>query len=169
MNRQETQDKEIEEWIEQSADMLYRIAIQQLQQKEDAEDVVQEILIKAFMHRHEFSDYEHAKAWMIRGTVNQCHDLRRLAWFKKRDAYHPEKYEQTPVYNTEQSEVIQALKVLSPSQRTVIYLYYYEGYKIAEISSILGKRENTVSSLLRRGRLKLKDYLTEEGGIHETI
>jgi RNA polymerase sigma-70 factor (ECF subfamily) len=43
----------------------------------------------------------------------------------------------------------------------VIFLYYYEGYSIKEIASILEKSENTVGSLLRRGRAKLKIEIEE--------
>ena len=51
---------------------------------------------------------------------------------------------------------------------SVIFLYYYEEYNIREIASILGKSENTVSSLLQRGRKKLKTELEKEGYIYET-
>ena len=50
----------------------------------------------------------------------------------------------------------------------MIYLHYFEGYSIKEIASVLGKNENTVGSLLRRGRAKLKIELEKEGYAYET-
>lgn len=50
----------------------------------------------------------------------------------------------------------------------MIFLYYYEEYTIKEIASLIGKNENTVSSLLQRGRKKLKTELEEEGFMYET-
>ena len=51
----------------------------------------------------------------------------------------------------------------------MIFLYYYEEYNIREIASILGKSENTVSSLLQRGRKKLKTELEKEGFQYEEL
>ncbi|MGL4449947.1 MAG: RNA polymerase sigma factor [Sarcina sp.] len=59
-------------------------------------------------------------------------------------------------------EFIEEIKKLSMDYRNVIYLYYYEGYKINEISEILGKSENTISSQFRRARNKLKNIILEE-------
>ncbi len=52
---------------------------------------------------------------------------------------------------------------LKPFFRSVIYLYYYQEYSVREIAELFGKNENTVSTALRRARLKLKDILKEEG------
>jgi RNA polymerase sigma-70 factor (ECF subfamily) len=53
---------------------------------------------------------------------------------------------------------------LEPEDRNIIYLYYYEGYSIKEISSIVNKNQNTISSRLQRARTKLK-LLLEEGRV----
>ena len=50
---------------------------------------------------------------------------------------------------------------------SVIFLYYFEEYTVKEIASLLGKNENTVSSLLQRGRKKLKTELEKEGYVYE--
>ena len=46
--------------------------------------------------------------------------------------------------------------------RTVIHLFYYEGYSIKEIALMLGKKENTIASQLSRGREWLKGMLSEK-------
>ena len=64
-------------------------------------------------------------------------------------------------WENDDPELMETLKKLRPLYRTILYMYYYEGYKIREIARILDLRENTVSSGLTRGRKKLRDALTE--------
>ena len=56
----------------------------------------------------------------------------------------------------------QAVMQLDKKYRVPILLFYYEGYSTAEIASILGIPEKTVSIRLFRAKAKLKDYLKEE-------
>ena len=71
----------------------------------------------------------------------------------------------------DESSGLESLKRLRPLYRTILYMYYYEGYKIREIAQILDLRENTVSSGLTRGRKKLRDALMEgeDGSWGESI
>ena len=59
----------------------------------------------------------------------------------------------------------QQIAALPEKYASVIYLYYYEGYNTREIAEMQGKSENTVGSLLRRGREKLRLELEKEGAI----
>ncbi len=59
-------------------------------------------------------------------------------------------------------EVLEAVLALPDKYKDVSYLHYYEGYSAAEIGRILGKKENTVYSLLSRGRGILKERLGGE-------
>ena len=68
-----------------------------------------------------------------------------------------------PVFNEAENEVREAIGKLPEKYAAVLYLYYYEGYNTREIGEMLGRSENTVSSLLRRGREKLRIELEEEG------
>ena len=60
------------------------------------------------------------------------------------------------------SDLFYAVMNLDKKYRTPILLFYYEGYSTAEISSILGITEKTVSTRLFRAKAKLKEYLKEE-------
>jgi RNA polymerase sigma-70 factor (ECF subfamily) len=60
-------------------------------------------------------------------------------------------------------EVLEAVISLPSKYKDAIYLHYYEGYSAAEIAKILKTRENTVYSLLARGRAKLKEKLGGDG------
>ena len=58
-------------------------------------------------------------------------------------------------------ELLLAVNRLNKNYRIVIYLYYYEGYGVKEISAMLGISETNVKARLKRGRDKLKDLLRE--------
>ena len=62
----------------------------------------------------------------------------------------------------EQNDVFQAVCDLPQNYRTVIYLLYYEGYKVKEISELMKKSEGTIKTWLFRAREILKQNL--EGG-----
>ena len=66
---------------------------------------------------------------------------------------------------TEGRELREEIAALPKKYAEVIFLHYYEGYSIKEIADILEKNENTVGSLMRRGREKLRTELEREDGI----
>ena len=63
--------------------------------------------------------------------------------------------------------VAQAVRKLKPTDRAVIYLFYYEWYSTGEIAGMLRVSQSTVTSRLHRARKKLKEQLEQEG-YHET-
>lgn len=138
--------------------MVVRIAYQNLKNQADDEDVTQEVFIK-LLKQPDFNDEEHLKAWLIRVTINQCKDLRKSAWFRKRQPLD----EQWKPRGEKQLGILDEIWKLPKDDRNVIYLYYYENYTVPEIARILGKNENTISSRLTRARKKLKTILAEEG------
>ena len=152
----------IDEVINRFSDMLIRIAYQNLKNYSDAEDVVQEVLLKLIQCNQEFNNYEHVKAWLIRCIINRCKDHRKSAWFRKTTSIQegqefPDKYTE--------NKILDDVWDLPVKYRNIIYLYYYEGYKINEIGELLGKSTNTINSQLQRARSKLKLIMEEEGEI----
>lgn len=142
--------------VEQFSPMIYRIAYQNLLNSADAEDVVQDVFVKLLRQRDRtFRDEEHIKAWLIRVAVNQCTDFRRK--FRKIKVEPLNDYEFGVTDETD--GVFDLISVLPEEDRSILYLYYYEGYTIREIAGILGKRQNTVNSRLTRARKKLRDIL----------
>ena len=141
----------------QYSDMIYRIALHNLKNGADAEDVMQDVCIELLTKCPDQIDPEHLKAWLIRVTINKCNSLHRLAWRKRHEPLEDYAHLTAP----EHREVMEEIWQLPKDYRNIIYLYYYESYTIAEISGILGKNPNTVSSYLQRARKKLKDILTE--------
>ncbi|MCI8304719.1 MAG: sigma-70 family RNA polymerase sigma factor [Lawsonibacter sp.] len=149
--------------VETYSDMIMRIAYQHCFNKSDSEDITQEVFIRLMSHQSLLlKDESTIKAWLIRVTVNLCKDWNKSAWYRRTTSL--EECENGAFcweWENDESAALEALKGLRPVYRTVLYMYYYEGYKIREIAQILGLKENTVSSGLTRARKKLRDILTE--------
>ncbi len=145
--------------VNEYADMLYRITFQNLWQDADVQDVLQDVFVKLLKNRKkEFQDEEHLKAWLIRTTINQSIDYKRR-WIRRKEDSITENQSSMSSVNLELKE---ALMSLSKEERSIVYLFYFEGFSLREIADIMGMKQNTVSSKLRRSRLKLKDYMEEE-------
>ena len=120
----------------------------------DAEDCFQNTFVKLYTSSPDFTDENHLKAWLIRVAVNECKNTLRI-----RGRIVPlETAAAIPVFMQESdSDAPEALLMrLKPKYREVMYLYYSEGYTIEETAAILGKNQNTVKTLLRRGREQFK-------------
>lgn len=147
-----------EEVVSNYSDMLIRLVFQNTKNMADAEDIVQEVYIKLLDYKKDFQSLEHLKAWLIRVAINKCKDHFRTSWFRKVEPL-AEDYD---VMAPEEKEIFEALFELDKESRNIIYLHYYEGYKIKEIATIMKKNLNTINSKLQRGRQKLK-LIIEEG------
>lgn len=145
--------------LEKYSDMVYRICFMYLKNKTEAEDAFQDVFLKYIQVNKQFESDEHEKAWLCRVTFNRCKDVLKSFRFKTASLETvPE-----PTYeNAEEGAVLEAVLTLPAKYKDVIYLHYYEGYTAAQISKMLGCRENTVYSQLSRGRQILKERLGDD-------
>lgn len=149
----------IERLVQKYSSMVLQIAYQYSFNKSEAEDITQEVFIKLYNNIKKIKNEEHIKAWLIRVTINLSIDYNRNYWNKNTTSLDDNyKY-----FDEETKDVFNELKKLTPEFRNIIYLYYYQGYKISEISEILSMNQNTVSSYLNRARKELK-HILEQGG-----
>ena len=148
---------EIERVVNEYATMLLRVAYSQLNNRTEAEDAVQEVLLKYMEKAPVFQSEEHEKAWLLRVTINHCKNHLASAWFRKRADLD----EGIPALDNEELEVVSAVAALPAKYRAVVHLYYFEGYSTKEIAEILHSRPNTVSSRLSRARALLAKALKE--------
>lgn len=155
-------DWEIDELIEEYSNMILQIAYQNLFNKSEAEDITQEVFIKLIKNLKNLKSKEHIKAWIIRVTINLSKDYNKSFWNKNTTAID----EELKYFDEENRSVFKELSKLNPEYRNIIYLYYYQGYKITEISEILSMNQNTVSSYLTRARKELKNILEDGGEIY---
>lgn len=151
-------DEYIQYVLNRYAKNLIRIAFTYLKNMSDAEDVVQEVFISLMKRRDGFESEEYEKAWLIRVTVNHSKNRLKSAWNRFRAPLE----EDITYLQEEESEILTAVLELPSKYRTVIHLFYYEGYSIADIAKILKKSQGTVGTWLSRGRKLLKEKL--DGG-----
>ncbi len=151
-------EQEVNRAVEKYADTVFRICILHLKNKSDAEDIFQEVFLKFALNDKEFENANHEKAWIIRVTINACKDLIK-SFFRSRTISIDELISVADEEKEDLSYVLEAVLKLPVKYRDAIYLHYYEGYSALEIGEILGKNENTVYSILSRGRSMLKESL----------
>lgn len=154
-------NKYLEKMIEKYSDMVYRLALTRTKSKENSEDVYQEVFLRLSKKLPDFENEEHEKAWLIKVTINCSKNLLSSKFLK----YSTEMNEDITFETKERHDIYYAVQELPLKYRTIIHLYYYENYKINEISKILKINENTIKSRLSRAREKLKQKV--EGGIEE--
>ena len=145
---------------ERHLDMVYRIALNSLRHPADAEDAVQNTMLRLWRTDTDFAGEEHLRRWLARVAVNESRRIAAHPW-RRWDVSLEEARE--PVFqDRERRELYEAVMGLPAKYRVPLYLYYYEGYAVAEIGEILGLKPSTVQTRLSRGREKLKTMLTEE-------
>ena len=155
-----SQSCDIEQIFRRHVKTVYRVCYSFMSSAADAEDATQATFMKLIDHPRTFESEQHEKAWLIVCASNLCRDLLKSASRTRATAMPEQEFADTrqtgPI-----DETLDAVLRLPDKYKDVVYLHYYEGYTIKEISRILGKKENTIGSLLRRGRDKLKLELEE--------
>lgn len=150
-------EQECEQAVDRYADMVRRICLVHLKNTADTEDIFQNVFLKYLQHDKPFTDAENEKAWIIRVTLNACRDhLRALLRHRTTPL---EAIAEIADLEPRHRDVLEAVLSLPEKYRDVIYLHYFDGYTAKEIGQMLHKRENTVYSLLSRGRDMLKPML----------
>jgi len=119
----------------------------------DTEDMVQNTFLRLMKDGTRFESEEHEKAWLIRTATNLCKDHFRHWWSRRVDI---DAARDAAADDAAIDETLESVLRLPSKYKTVIYMYYYEGYSTEEIARILGKKASTVRSLLHEGRKRLR-------------
>jgi len=82
MTKADMDNRELQQKIDEYADMLFRLSYMRLRNQQDAEDVVQEVFYQYLKSGQEFGSREHEKAWLLKVTLNACRKVWRSAWKK---------------------------------------------------------------------------------------
>ena len=139
------------------SDMVYRLAFARVKNKYDADDILQEVFLRFIKVKENVNNDEHAKALLIRITINCSKSLLSSSWFKRTEPLSENLSVSDPGFDT-----LDAVLRLPQKYRTVIHLHYYMGYSVDEIAAILKSKPSTVKSQLHRARQKLKIDLEGE-------
>jgi RNA polymerase sigma factor (sigma-70 family) len=160
--------------VEQHQRRIFSFAYYLLHNREEAEDVTQEVLLRLFRHRCKVEP-ERMGSWLLRVTRNACYDLLRQRRTRNRhtaeideevahqladeDTPNPEAQAGTAAFRRRLQE---ALRELSEPYRSVLILREIQGLKYREIADTLEMPLNTVRVNLHRGRRRLRERLHED-------
>lgn len=162
--REKASMAEFRELYDRQINRVYRLALLLLGSVADAEDVAQTVFLKVWEKNPKFKGSDHETAWLLTTTRNQCRDLQKSYYRKHRTAIEDAPEKAVSFVSDADNEIWQALQSLPEKYRVVLYLYYYEGYPVKELSILLSRRESTLQTQLATGRKLLKESLKEEGG-----
>jgi RNA polymerase sigma-70 factor (ECF subfamily) len=138
----------------------------------DAEDLAQEAVVRAFKALATYQGEAPFEAWFCRIALNLAHDHLRSAWKRRVTLFDrlpdegevAESCEGTAERRELQRRVRQAVAALPEAQRVPIWMYYFEGFKLAEVARLENTPEATVRSRLRAGLKKLSHVLGDLDG-----
>ena len=166
--KENTRAAEFRELYDRQIQRVYKLALLLLGSVADAEDIAQTVFLKVWEKAPKFRDENHEIAWFLTTTRNQCRDLQKSFYRKHRTAIEDAPEQSVSLTSNVDNEIWQALQSLPEKYRIVLYLYYYEGYPVKELSVLLGRRASTLQTQLATGRRLLKEKIcTESGGENE--
>ena len=142
------------------ADLLYRVALSHLKHPEDAMDAVQDVFLKLHSSGKHFQDVEHQRAWLLRVTINRCHDLARRNAIR---VYTPlEDVAHLAADTNERPAVLAEIDRLPATLKSAVVLHYLEGFSVEETASVLKLSASAVKMRLSRARDLLRSALQGE-------
>ena len=164
----------ITQLVETYQKMVFNLCYRMLGERTEAEDAAQEALIKAITKLHLYDPARPFKPWILRIASNECIDrIRRNkqtvsldgmgedgAWEWKA-GYSPNP--ETQVLHHEQQVKIQALlERLPPVDRTIVTLFYWDGFSYTEIAEVTDLTISAIKSRLFRARRMMAQELEGE-------
>ncbi len=138
----------------------------------DAEDIAQEVLLRAHKWRRKFAPEANVTPWLYKVATNLCRKRlrtsrrRRELAAARRLADRRGPADELAIYETDiaRERVRQALELLPNKYKEPIYLRYMEQLKYAEIAEVLGTSLSAVASRIHRGKQMLRGLLSDLGG-----
>lgn len=148
------------------ADSLYRIAVSILRHPADAQDALQEALMKAWQAR-ETCRLDSIRPWLTRITINECRNIQR----KRRPDIPIDGIAECPAPDQPDNEDLrEAIDSLPETLRTPLLLHYMEGYPDKETAKALGISQVAVRNRIWRARRLLREQLSiQEDTVYEKV
>lgn len=148
---------------EQYSKAMYNLAYRILNNREDAEDILQESFIECFRSIQTFRFESTFGAWLKKIIVNKCinHIKKKRIDLTLVDNLPPVIDEEEEVQEYETGKIFKGIEMLPDGYRIILTLYLLEGYDHSEISQILGITESTSKSQYSRAKEKLRNLLSK--------
>jgi RNA polymerase sigma-70 factor (ECF subfamily) len=156
---------EFEERLAELSTLAFRVAWGVLRQRQDAEDVAQEALVRAYRKLPSLRDRERVRAWLVRIAWRLAIDHRRSG--RRRERRELQAVALAPRASAEQElaagqfrdRLWRAIDELPEPLRVVTVLAGIEGHKVGELAALLALPEGTVKSRLFLARRRLAEAL----------
>ena len=154
---------DFEHIVNEYGDALLRMCFMYLKDYAMAEDAVQETFLRAFRHQKEFKGKASIKTWITRIAINVCKDMLSDAWIRHRADKEVEdvSVEKEVLFQEERYVIASKVAALPEKYKEVVLLHYYQELKLQEIADILGEKEATIKTRLKRARNILREELGE--------
>ena len=151
-------DKALTAQMQLQLEPLYRLSLSILRSQADAQDAVQQGMLRAWEKRRQVSDENKIRAWLARIVINECRNIQR-----KRMRVFPvaDMPEEGPADCMPGGELKAAIAALEEKLRTPLLLHYMEGFSEKEIAAALSIPQTTVKSRLHRARKVLRSELED--------
>jgi RNA polymerase sigma-70 factor (ECF subfamily) len=157
---------------------VFTLAFRLLGSQEDAQDVAQEVFLRAFKYLRRFDTSKPLEPWIVRMTMNVCREAGRRRsksrlLFASNDGSQfedPGKDPYAQLRAEEQKRLVQAvLADLPEKERAAVVLRDLEGFSTAEVAEILGSSEATVRSQISVARLKMRKAIARKNGGRDVL
>lgn len=146
--------------IEEQKQALYKVAVSMLKNDADVADAIQDTVLSSYENLKGLREPKYFKTWLTRILINHC---KRILKERKKVVPMQEQLESKEMQvDTSGREFLRLLNELEEQYRTILLLYYVEGFSIKEIGAILEMNENTVKTRLARGRISFKKVYLKE-------
>ena len=180
VRRAQADDKEaFEELVHRHQHRVFAVAGGILRRREDAEDIAQQVFVKAYFSLKRFDQRAAFSTWLYKITVNECWDLLRkkkvrpLLYESDLSEEQARQFGATDEKQTEEPDISERLEArqrveqlmesLDPRDRTMLILKEVEGFAVEEIAEILGLNANTVKVRLFRARRRIVSQTKKRG------
>ena len=152
--------------VESNKQTMYKIARSYLSNDEDIADAIQDTIESGWRNLDQLKNPAYFRTWMTRILIHKCIDI-----IRKNRREHP--VSDFPEYGTahkdlDNYEFNELMNTLDEKYRTILLLYYGEGFKICEIAQLLDMEENTVKTRLARGRQKFRELWDSPDSVRQS-
>jgi RNA polymerase sigma-70 factor (ECF subfamily) len=181
VRRAQAQDKEaFEELVRRHQHRVFAVAGGILRRREDAEDIAQQVFVKAYFSLKRFDQRAAFSTWLYKITVNECWDLLRkrkvrpLVYESDLSEEQARQFGATDERTSGEPDISEKLVArervqnlmagLDERDRAMLILKEVEGFAVEEIAEILGLNANTVKVRLFRARRRVVNQAKKRGG-----
>ncbi|MFD1019863.1 sigma-70 family RNA polymerase sigma factor [Thalassobacillus hwangdonensis] len=155
-------DERAFEWlVREESDKLYRTAYLYVRNKDDALDIVQEAVCKAFLSIHQLKEPAYFSTWLTKILIRTAYDFikKQKKIVLTGDDFLDQIAPSESVAKEDEMDLAHAIATLDYHYQTVIILFYYHDQSIQSISLTMDKPEGTIKTYLHRGKAELKRIL----------